>query len=132
MNHFQSSWFKVKTHWHYACNYKMHYSMLYLAPNIHMSGPYKCSVGWTCWASVGNTAMKTYLEKDSVATTVNNGVDLSFYLWLLSFDYSRTLTYFFREAFFETDFTILDHEESAVWLYVFWNLWKYWSLWRSS
>ena len=95
-------------HWHYACSYVMHYSTSDLAPNIHMSGPYKCTA-LTCWTPVGNTAMKTYLKKDSVTTTVNNRVYLSFYLCLLYFYYSRTITYFLREAFFETDFAILDH-----------------------
>ena len=68
-------------------------------------------------SGVGNTTMKTYLEKDSVTTTVNNRVYLSFYLCLPSFCYSiRTLTYFLRGVFFETDFPILDHRDSGVWL----------------
>ena len=83
MNHFQSSWLKVKTHWHYACSYKMHFNTSDLAPNIQMSGPCKCPVGWTHWVPVGNTAMKTYLEKDSVTTTVNNRVYLSFPITVL-------------------------------------------------
>ena len=117
MNHFQLSWFRVKTQWHYACSYNMHYSESDLAPHIQMSGPYKCPVGWARWAPVGNTAVKTYLEKDSVTTTVNNRVYLSLYLWPLSFYYSiRALTYFLREAFFEADFPTLDHKDSGVWL----------------
>ena len=41
---------------------------------------------------VGSTAYKTYLEKDLVTTTINNGILFYFCLWLHSFYYSvRTL-----------------------------------------
>ena len=93
MNYFQSSWFKVRMHWHYACGCGMHYGASDLVPNIQVSGPYKCPLGWARWALVGNASMKAYLKKDSVTTIVNNRVYLSFYLWLLYFCYSRTITY---------------------------------------
>ena len=48
-----------------------------------MRGPYKCPVGWTRWAPVGNTAIKTYLEADLVTTTDSNTITISFYFWIL-------------------------------------------------
>ena len=54
-----------------------------------------------------------------MTTTVNNRVYLSFYLWLLSFHYSIRTLYFLREAFFETDFPILDHRDSGVYGFKF-------------
>ena len=50
--------------------------------------------------SVGNTTVKTYLEKVSVASSDTYRTLFSFYLWLHSFHYSiRTLMYFLREVF---------------------------------
>ena len=40
--------------------------------NIQMSGPYTFPVGWNHWALLGNTTMKTYLERVSVITSDTN------------------------------------------------------------
>ena len=67
-----------------------------------MSDPYnKCPVGYTNWAFMGNTAIKTYLEKDPVAKTNIYIIFLTSHLWLLFFYYNtRTLTNtFIRELF---------------------------------
>ena len=35
-----------------------------------LSGLYKCLVGWTDWVSMGNTTLKSYLEKGPVAKPI--------------------------------------------------------------
>ena len=50
-----------------------------------MGGPYKCPVGWACWAPVENTTIKTYLEEDLVTTTDGNRIIYHFFLLMATF-----------------------------------------------
>ena len=68
-----------------------------------MSVPYNCPVGWTHWSLVGNTAVKTYLEKDPNTTTDTNKNLFFFYLWLLSIAVLDTI-----DTFFERGMSTLD------------------------
>ena len=73
-----------------------------------MGGPYKCRVGWACWAPVENTTIKTYLEEDLVTTTDSNRIIISFYLWLLSYNIKNS------DVFFEGAISIFSPNEEIL------------------
>ena len=58
--------------------------MLGVNDNAQMSGHNKCPVGWARYSPVGNTAIKTYLEKVPVTSTDSYRTFFSIYLWLHS------------------------------------------------
>ena len=62
-----------------------------------MSGPYKCPLGWACWALVGNTTIKTHLEGELVKSTDSSRIIISFYLWLLFYSIKDS-DLFFEQA----------------------------------
>ena len=48
--------------------------------NVHMSGTYKCPVGWNYWAPAGNTSTNTCMEKDPVTAPDTSSISLHFSL----------------------------------------------------
>ena len=73
-----------------------------------MSGPYKCPVGWACWALVGNTTIKTHLEGELVKSTDSNRIIISFYLWLLFYSITNS------DIFFEGAISIFSPSEKVL------------------
>ena len=76
--------------------------------SIPMGGPYRCPVGWACWAPVENTAIKTYLEGNLVTTTGSNRIIISFYLWLLFYSIKNS------DVFFEGVISIFSLSEEIL------------------
>ena len=69
-----------------------------------MSVPYNCTVVCSGYLPVGNTTMKTYLQKDPNTTTDTNRNLFFLYLWLHSIEGLDTI-----DVFFERDISTSDN-----------------------
>lgn len=81
-----------------------------------MSGPLKCRVGSTHWTLVGNTVIKTYLERFSVTTPEINCI-LFFFIYYGHCVFLHDIKAFFKRFLLKEHF-LCNWESSCLTLYI--------------